>query len=60
MRRTKKDTTQGKKGHNTGQKGHLKDKTSSFRTKGLKGKLFGSVFFFPWARVESRMESTRA
>ena len=47
----------GEKGHNTEQKGHFKDKrdkTRSFRTKGLKGHLFGSVFFL-WARVESRV-----
>ena len=38
----------GKKGHNTGQKGLLrdkKDKTRPFRTKGLKGHLFGSVLW---------------
>ena len=39
---------EGQKGHNTGQKGHFRDKrdkTRSFRTKRQKGHLFGSVFF---------------
>ena len=47
MRRTKGHNT-GQKGHYTGQKGLLRDKrdkTSSFRTKGQKGHLFGPVFF---------------
>ena len=46
------------KGHNTGQKGLLRvkrDKTRPFRTKGQEGHLF-STLFFPWARVESRVE----
>ena len=45
----------GQKGHNTGQKEHFKDKkdkTRSSRTNGLKGLLFGSVFF-PWGRVDN-------
>ena len=36
------------KGHNTGQKGHFRDKrdkTRSFKTKGQKGHLFGSLIF---------------
>ena len=39
---------EGQKGHNTGRKGHCRDKrdkTRSFGTKEQKERLFGSVFF---------------